>query len=74
MHLQFSNTRSRDKKKLVICDMSDRTCHLCHKQFRYPANLKQHFIQKNSCKENEAIQNLCEKNKAIQSPCKIKID
>ena len=55
--------------------MSDRTCHLCYKQFRYPANLKQHFLRKNPYKEkNESIQNPCEKNKAIQSPCKIKID
>ena len=23
--------------------MSDRTCHLCHKQFRYPYMLKRHF-------------------------------
>ena len=28
----------------------DRTCHICHRDFRYPSNLRQHFLRKKPCK------------------------
>jgi hypothetical protein len=32
----------------------DRTCHICHRDFRYPSNLRQHFLRKKPCKPIEA--------------------
>ena len=32
----------------------DRTCHICHRDFRYPSNLRQHFLRKKLCKPIEA--------------------
>ena len=33
----------------------DRTCHICHRDFRYPSNLRQHFLRKKPCKPIEKI-------------------
>jgi hypothetical protein len=61
-------TVEKDLKPIKKKDLTDRTCQYCKKVFRYPANLRQHFLRKNQCAVEESH---VKPTQSLTNPCTV---